>query len=67
MVDSLGRYVIGPDDNPIREELVDEDEEESGELKFFSQKKKLEENQRYMRVDEYLKLDEVQKRFPGAG
>ncbi|HAT1867929.1 T4SS effector NAD-dependent ubiquitin ligase SidE [Legionella pneumophila] len=67
VVDGLGRYVIGQDGNPIREESDDEDEEESGELKFFSQKKKLEENQRYMRVDEYLKLDEVQKRFPGAG
>ncbi|HAT1597736.1 TPA: NAD-dependent ubiquitin ligase [Legionella pneumophila] len=61
----LGRYVIGGDGNPIRESS--QEGEMQGKLKFFPQDYKLQENERFMRVDEYLKLDEVQHRFPSRG
>ncbi|HGU7212907.1 TPA: hypothetical protein ACNBBG_002593, partial [Legionella pneumophila] len=64
---SLLNIVIAIDDQLPKFKDAPKEQFGSGELKFFSQKKKLEENQPYMRVDEYLKLDEVQKRFPGAG
>ncbi|MGX6636674.1 T4SS effector NAD-dependent ubiquitin ligase SdeA [Legionella pneumophila] len=65
VVSGLGRYVIGEDGKPIRE--APKQGEKEGELKVFSQTYKLKENERFMRVDEFLKLPEVQSNFPGAG
>ncbi|HGC5702288.1 TPA: T4SS effector NAD-dependent ubiquitin ligase SdeA [Legionella pneumophila] len=65
VVSGLGRYVIGEDGQPIRE--APKKGQKEGDLKFFSQTYKLKENERFMRVDEFLKLPEVQSNFPGAG
>ncbi|CZH60899.1 Dot/Icm substrate protein [Legionella pneumophila] len=65
VVSGLGRYVIGEDGKPIRE--APKQGEKEGELKVFSQTYKLKENERFMRVDEFLKLPEIQSTFPGSG
>ncbi|HBB7077119.1 T4SS effector NAD-dependent ubiquitin ligase SdeA [Legionella pneumophila serogroup 1] len=65
VVSGLGRYVIGEDGQPIRE--APKKGQKEGDLKFFPQTYKLKENERFMRVDEFLKLPEVQSAFPGAG
>ncbi|HHU0832651.1 TPA: T4SS effector NAD-dependent ubiquitin ligase SdeA, partial [Legionella pneumophila] len=65
VVSGLGRYVIGEDGQPIRE--APKKGQKEGDLKFFPQTYKLKENERFMRVDEYLKLPEIQSTFPGAG
>ncbi|HAT8178249.1 TPA: T4SS effector NAD-dependent ubiquitin ligase SdeA [Legionella pneumophila] len=65
VVSGLGRYVIGEDGQPIREATKKGQKE--GDLKFFPQTYKLKENERFMRVDEFLKLPEIQTNFPGAG
>ena len=62
---SLGRYVIGEDGQPIRNPLGKG--ETVGSLAFFAQNYELQGTERWMRVDEFLQQDEVQKRFPGAG
>ncbi|HAT8740569.1 TPA: NAD-dependent ubiquitin ligase, partial [Legionella pneumophila] len=53
------------DGKPIRE--APKQGEKEGELKVFSQTYKLKENERFMRVDEFLKLPEIQSTFPGSG
>ena len=61
---SLGRYVIGEDGQPIRN--APKSGETVGSLAFFAQSYELQGTQRWMRVDEFLQQEEVQKRFPGA-
>ncbi|HAT9731533.1 TPA: T4SS effector NAD-dependent ubiquitin ligase SdeA, partial [Legionella pneumophila subsp. pneumophila] len=65
VVSGLGRYVIGEDGQPIRE--VPKKGQKEGDLKVFPQTYKLKENERLMRVDEFLKLPEIQNTFPGSG
>ncbi|MFO8702928.1 T4SS effector NAD-dependent ubiquitin ligase SdeA, partial [Legionella pneumophila serogroup 2] len=65
VVSGLGRYVIGEDGQPIRE--APKKGQKEGDLKVFPQTYKLKENERFMRVDEFLKLPEIQSTFPGAG
>ena len=62
---SLGRYVIGEDGQPIRN--APGKGETVGSLAFFAQSYELQGTERWMRVDEFLQQEEVQKRFPGAG
>ncbi|HHP0263529.1 TPA: T4SS effector NAD-dependent ubiquitin ligase SdeA [Legionella pneumophila] len=65
VVSGLGRYVIGEDGQPIRE--APKKGQKEGDLKVFPQTYKLKENERLMRVDEFLKLPEIQNTFPGSG
>ncbi|HHL3493901.1 TPA: SidE phosphodiesterase domain-containing protein [Legionella pneumophila] len=65
VVSGLGRYVIGEDGQPIRE--APKKGQKEGDLKVFSQTHQLKENERFMRVDEFLKLPEIQSTFPGSG
>ncbi|HHT9953156.1 TPA: T4SS effector NAD-dependent ubiquitin ligase SdeA, partial [Legionella pneumophila] len=65
VVSGLGRYVIGEDGQPIRE--IPKKGQKEGDLKVFPQTYKLKENERLMRVDEFLKLPEIQNTFPGSG
>ena len=61
----LGRYVIGEDGLPIRN--APGEGEIVGSLAFFAQSYELQGTERWMRVDEFLQQEEVQKRFPGTG
>ncbi|MGX6641426.1 T4SS effector NAD-dependent ubiquitin ligase SdeA [Legionella pneumophila] len=65
VVAGLGRYVIGEGGKPIRE--APKKGQKEGDLKVFPQTYKLKENERLMRVDEFLKLPEIQNTFPGSG
>ncbi|HAU1259909.1 TPA: SidE phosphodiesterase domain-containing protein [Legionella pneumophila] len=65
VVAGLRRYVIGEDGQPMRE--APKEGQREGDLKAFPQAYKLKETERFMRVDEFLKLPEVQSTFPGAG
>ncbi|AMP96019.1 SidE phosphodiesterase domain-containing protein [Legionella pneumophila] len=65
VVSGLGRYVIGKNGQPIRE--APKNGQKEGELKVFPQTYQLKENERFMRVDEFLKLPEIQSTFPGSG
>ncbi|HAU1643998.1 TPA: T4SS effector NAD-dependent ubiquitin ligase SdeA [Legionella pneumophila] len=65
VVSGLGRYVIGEDGQPIRE--APKMGQKVGDLKVFPQTYKLKENERLMRVDEFLRLPEIQSTFPGSG
>ncbi|HHX3464128.1 TPA: SidE phosphodiesterase domain-containing protein [Legionella pneumophila] len=65
VVAGLRRYVIGEDGQPIRE--APKKGQREGDLKAFPLAYKLKETERFMRVDEFLKLPEVQSNFPGAG
>jgi effector protein SdeA len=60
-----GFYLIGPDGNPVRE--ASENEEEQGKLTFIDSRANLPQGYRYMRVSEFLALDEVRKEFPLTG
>ncbi|MCZ4691946.1 Sid related protein-like protein [Legionella pneumophila] len=65
VVAGLRRYVIGEDGQPIRE--APKKGQKEGDLKAFPQAYQLKGNERFMRVDEFLKLPEVQSTFPGSG
>ncbi len=61
----LGRYVVGPDGQPLREDP--EDDETEGNLKVFRISDPIPKDHRYMRVNEFLALEEIRKEFPLAG
>ncbi|HAT1847709.1 TPA: SidE phosphodiesterase domain-containing protein [Legionella pneumophila] len=65
VVAGLRRYVIGEDGQPMRE--APKEGQREGDLKAFPQDYKLKETERFMRVDEFLKLPEVRSTFPGSG
>jgi effector protein SdeA len=56
----MGFYMIGPDGNPVREN----NRGKQGKLKFISADDPLPLDHRYMRVNEFLALEEIRKNFP---